>query len=219
MQDLIQHAKRYLSVLIILTGIPLAQSVSAIPLSGFGSPSSHPELAAGAVIDFESNASGDSAGTFAYLDVTMTGNNLLRITDSFSGSFNMYGNSVALTSNDRTQEIIFNFLSPVTAFGFNLGGADLEWRLIAYSTSNAILGDMLITPFGSSNSGEWFGILAPGIASAILYNTAFDVANNTGTTDYVVLDNLTYATSVPEPATFMLMSLGLAGLGFRRRTA
>ena len=219
MQRLKQQAKKYISILVVIVGIPLAQTATAVPISGFGSPSSHPALAGGSIVDFESNVSGDFALTFAYPDVTMTGNNTLRITDSFDGLFNMTGNSVALTSNDQTQEITFNFSSPVAAFGFNFGGADLEWRLIAYSTTSAILGDMTISPFGNSNSGEWFGISAPGIASAILYNTAFDVSGNTGTTDYVVLDNLTYATAVPEPATFMLMSLGLAGFGLRRRVA
>lgn len=219
MQRLKQQAKKYISMLVFIVGIPLTQTATAIPIAGFGSPSSHPALAGGSIIDFESNAPGDFAVTFTYPDVAIVGNNILRITDSFDGLFNMSGNSVALTSNDRTQEITFNFSSPVDAFGFNFGGTDIEWRLVAYSTSSAILGDITISPFGNSNSGEWFGISAPEIASAILYNTAFNVSGNTGTTDYVVLDNLTYIKAVSEPGTFMLLSLGLAGFGLHRRAA
>jgi hypothetical protein len=169
-------------------------------------------LVGGSVIDFETNSDGEAALTFGYPDVTMTGNNILRITNSFGGSFNVMGNSMALTSNDRTEEVIFDFLSPVDAFGFNFGGADFEWYLIAYSAANTILDELTISPFGNSNNGEWFGISAAGIASAKLYNTAFDVGSNSGTTDYVILDNLTYVKSVPEPATLLLMCLGLAGI-------
>ncbi len=215
----IRKSGTLLSVCIWLAGICLSQNLFATPISGLGLPSDNPSLAAGTVIDFESDSNGDVAVIFSYPDVTMTGNNVLRITSSFNGSFNVSGNSMALTSNDRTEEIRFDFSSPVDAFGVNLGGLDFEWHLVAYSSSNAILDDLIITPFGSSNDGEWFGISTPGIASAILYNTAYNASNDTGTPDYIVLDNFTYATSVPEPVMLVLMSLGLAGLGIGRYSA
>ena len=66
------------------------------------------------------------------------------------------------------------------------------------------------TPSGRS-------IQAQGIASATLYNTAFDVGTDSGDLDYIVLDNFTYlAAPVPEPQTYALM---LAGLGFVRLVA
>lgn len=214
MKDFKRQAKIFISTFICMAGIFLAQNAVAVPISGFGPPSSHPDLAGGSVIDFEANANGEFATIFGYTNVSMNGNNILRITNSFDGSFNVTGNSMALTSNDRTQEITFNFMSPVDAFGFNFGGADLEWRLISYSAADSILNELIISPFGGSNNGEWFGISASGIASARLYNTAFDIGDDTGTPDYVVIDNLTYVSAVPESSTFMLISLGLAGLGF-----
>jgi hypothetical protein len=212
-----QQKRIFISSLICILAVPLAQNAVALPLSGFGSPSDHADLAGGSVIDFETNANGAFATTFDFADVSMSGNNLLRIISSFSGSYNVTGNSLALTTNDRTQEITFNFAAPVDAFGFNFGGADLDWHLIAYSATSTVLDAFNIAPFGSSNNGEWFGIAAPGIASAKLYNTAFDITGNTGTLDYVVIDNFTYAEPIPEPATILLVGTGLAGLAAARR--
>ena len=219
MQNLKRQAASIISALIgmlCILAIPLPQNAAAAPISGLGSPSSHSDLAGGSVIDFETNVDGESMTTFSYSDVSMTGNNVLRITDSYGSSYNVTGNSMALTTNDLTQEITFNFLSPVNAFGFNFGGADLEWRLIAYSSANAMLDELTISPFGDSNDGEWFGISVPGIASARLYNTEF-IGNDPQTADYVVIDNFTYAKPVPEPATMLLMGLGLVGLAAARR--
>jgi hypothetical protein len=217
MQALKRRRRVFMAALAGIVGVFLAQTATAVPISGFGTS---PALAGGSVINFEASTNGEAAITFSYPDVTMVGNNLLRITDSFNGSFNVTGNSMALTSNDRTEEVVFNFLSPVDAFAFNFGGADLEWRLIAYSVTNTILDELTISPFGNSNNGEWFGISTAGIVSARLYNPAFDVGSNSGSTDYVIIDNFTYVESVPEPATILLMCLGLLGIlatSMRRR--
>lgn len=208
--------KRQPGVLVTMTAcilaVLLAQDVAAMTISGLGSPSSHPDLAGGSVIDFEANADGETAITFGYADVSMTGNDVLRISAAFGGSFNVTGNSLALTTNDLTQQLTLSFLSPVTAFGFNFGGADVAWRLSAYSAAGALLDEQLISPFGNSNDGAWFGISAPGISSARLHNTAFDIGAGTGTPDYVVIDNVTVVRAIPEPATTLLMGLNLAGL-------
>lgn len=126
---------------------------------------------------------------------------------------------------DDVELIFVRNLAPPLPFAEKGGGSEEvcgdglidEGCQITPSTPN--WDDLTISAFGNSNNGEWFGISTPGIASARLYNTAYDTSNNTGTAEYVVLDNFTYAKSVPEPSTLALLVLGLAGIGVRRRVA
>ena len=210
-----RRAIHFIYIIFCMIGTFPGQKAEAVPIGGFGLPLSHRDLAGGSVIDFETNEIGAASATFNYTDVSMAGNNVLRVTNAFNGSFNVTGNGMALTSNDRTQSVTFNFLSPVDAFGFNLGGTDLEWHLAAYSSTGTILDELSIPSYSDSNMGEWFGISAPGIVSARLFNTAFNIGSNQGTVDYVVLDNFTYVSAVPEPGTFILMGVGIL-IGLQR---
>lgn len=197
-----------------------APAPAPVILSGQGMPSDHAALTGGTVIDFEYDTPGDFAASFDYGGVRMTGNNLLRISDAFDNQFNATGNSLTLTTNDRTQAIEFDFASPVDAFGFNFGGTNETWHLIAYGAGGTILEELDLPVLDTGNDGDWRGIAAAGIVSAKLYNTAFDVGTDSGSLDYVVLDNFTYlAAPVPEPETYALMlaGLGLVGLITRRR--
>ena len=109
--------------------VPMARAAA---IGGQGLPASHPALAGGLTVDFQATAAGAAAVSFSYGGVTGTGNNLVRITTDFDGSFNTTGHSLALTTNDRTQEVLFDFSVPVDAFGFNFGGTDQLWKLVAY---------------------------------------------------------------------------------------
>lgn len=191
-----------------------APAPEPVLMTGQGVPSDHAALAGGTVIDFEANASGEAAANFDYAGVRMTGNNLLRITDAFDNQFNVTGNSLALTTNDRTQEIEFAFAAPVDAFGFNFGGTNATWHLVAYGAGDAVLGELDLPQIDVANDGDWRGIAAPGIVSARLYNTAFDIGADSGSLDYILLDNFTYqAAAVPEPEAYALMLAGLCLVG------
>ena len=216
MQSMRQPAKSFMLPLIGVCVAAYASHATATAISGQGLPASHAELTGGTVVDFEANTSGEFATSFTYPGVTMTGapgNKIMWVLNNFDAQFNVTGNSLALTTNDRTQEIVFDFTAPVSAFGFNLGGTDEAWRLIAYSASSTILDEVLLPVINNANDGQWYGIAVQGIASARLYNTAFD---NTGGLDYIVIDNFTFASHVPEPATLALLVLGLLGLGVSR---
>jgi len=141
-----------------------APAPAPVILSGQGVPSDHASLAGGTVIDFEAQTAGDAAVSFDYVGMAMTGNNMLRITDAFNGSHNTTGNSLALTSIDRTQEIVFDFNTPVDAFGFNFGGTNETWHLVAYGAGDAVLEELDLPVIDPTNDGDWRGIAAEGIS-------------------------------------------------------
>lgn len=208
-------AMAVLAALATLAGtLPMAH---AAPISGLGMPSAHAALAGGTVVDFESDAAGAAASSFSYASVTLTGNNILRVTDAFAGTFNVTGQAIALTTNDRTQSLDLVFATTVDAFGLNIGGTDQIWRLEAYAAGGALIEGMDIPILAAANDGQWYGIAAGGIAGARLFNTAFDVSRDSGTLDYIVVDNVTTASVVPEPGTMALALVALFGCRIVRR--
>lgn len=198
-------------ILAWLIGALLSTSTLASPISGTGLPSSNAALAGGSVIDFESNTPvTDDAVTLTYPDVSMTGNSTLRISAAFDGQFNVTGKALALTTNDSVKEVVFAFTGLVDAFGFNIGGTDVaDWQLVAYSATGATLESLSVPVLNDGNNGNYLGIAMPGIASARL--------SNSGSEDYVVLDNFTYVKQIPEPFSLALIGIGIAGIAYRQR--
>lgn len=85
------------------------------------------------------------------------------------------------------QWFTMTFASPVEAFGFHFGASDIGWTLTAYDAQDRVIEAVTIPPTHMSNAGDFFGIAAPGIASATL-------AQGPGlrTTDAVFVDDLTF---------------------------
>ena len=103
-----------------------------------------------------------------------------------------------------------SFASAIDSFSADFAGVDTpaDVRLFAYDGSN-----LIGTVAGSSTGQFTLSFAAPRITSVVL--TPGDFA------DYVGVDNIRYEaaiTSVPEPSTLGLMSLGVVALAWARRS-
>jgi len=193
----------------------LCGATASLPAQVIISVPSDIHLAGATLIDFESVANGvTSSLTLAGVTFSATPN--FTVDTTYSGSFNTTGRYIQNNAGSVSQ-LNIDFSTPVSAFGFNFGAADVSWTLNAYDSGNNLLGSMTINPMFSSNAGEFFGLAVT--SGAIKRVTVVE----NGSSDYILLDNFRFKTSaVPEPSVFLLMSLGALGLGvarWRRRTA
>jgi hypothetical protein len=135
------------------------------------------------------------------------------INNSYGGNYNTTGNSLQNTySNNAFSALTISFATLTSAFAFNWGAADTAWTLAAYDSGGTLIESQDIAPTHGSNAGEFYGLSDAGISYIIL---SVDMAAlSTSLPDYAFLDNFTYgagSSSVPEPATVVLLGAGLAG--------
>ena len=109
------------------------------------------------------------------------------------------------------------FATPLDALSFTRPGLISAtmgaWTATAYSSSNTNLGsvgELFILNSGAPTTT--FSLAGPDIDHVVFTSNAYSFAGTN-----LVVDDLRLTTSVPEPATLGLLSLGLAGLGFARR--
>jgi hypothetical protein len=215
------HFRRSLTTLVpIVVGTTLlcawsVNSSHATFLSGFGGAPSEPVLALGTTIDFDAGPTGSfSALTLGNVKFIGTDGPFL-INSFYSGQYNTINNAIG--SSFSAPYLLpsvyeFKFTTPVTAFAFNFGAADNEWRIDAFDSSNALIETYLFTQSPVSNAGDYFGIAAPDIARA----TITDQLDNWPNGDEVFIDLFTYTSEpIPEPSTFALAALGLAAMATR----
>jgi hypothetical protein len=179
-----------------------------------------PALSSSALIDFEAQASGSFTSlTIGNVTFSTSGGQVGYVDSAFSGQYNASGQSLKNSyAIDAFNSLRISFASAVSAFGFNWGASDTQWTLRAFDSGNNLLEGWPMPITTSSNAGEFYGISSAGIAYAILDTQT--VAGSAG--DYIFVDNFRYAPAsvgVPEPATMLLLGLGLIGLaGFRKRS-
>lgn len=165
-------------------------------------------LAGGSVIDFSAQTIGRYT-SLAIGDVTFTANDMdLSINDDYSNSYNTTGQYLSNEnySNNGFSSLNIDFAGGVNAFGFNWGASDYTWTLSVFDDMDVLIESTILPDTHESNSGEFFGIAANGIAYAVL-------TNNNSTYDWIFIDNFTTSTSaVPVPAAVWLFGSGLLGL-------
>lgn len=135
--------------------------------------------------------------------------------------------SVFPTTNANTDSFVITFTSGnVTAVGGTFFESDINYAELAGISVTATLatGQSLVLASTNNYDTEPFGGFTSNVPITSLTLTA-PTTNSAGTPAFLSLDNLyvgrsTYASAVPEPTTWALLTLGgsvLAVLGLRRR--
>ena len=181
---------------------------------------SDPALQGSTVIDF------DSEPNAFFMSKTISGvtftavAGLLSIADYTSGG--IYGGSGQdLETSVSTSAFRIDFANPVSAFGTVWGGANQDWTVRLFNSSNALLETMV---FLGGDGGQATYIEFYGAQNTDIRSVTFEIIAGSFGTDWVKLDNFQFVPSgvidqqpVPEPATVLLLASGLATVIARRR--
>lgn len=122
---------------------------------------------------------------------------------AFSG-FDVDGTAVANILTFSSDALVFNFDSPILAFGIDaadLNNDEVRTRILVGS-------DILTPPPTSGNAVRFFGF----VSDTPFTTVTFQGVNNDG----YGIDNVTFS-AVPEPTSAFLLGLGSLGLITRRR--
>ena len=124
--------------------------------------------------------------------------------------------TVFLANGSNLSNLTFTILTGFTAAEFNLEKGSPSSFLVNLTDS---AGDSFSQTLGSLNGSNIFNIVAP---PGTVYTSATFNSTNGGFADMKQLRVVLAAGAVPEPATWTMMLLGFAGIGFalrRRKTA
>ncbi len=179
-----------------------------------------PKLTGSSRVDFESGVTGlFNVGTWNGVTFsTPRQGEAFHVDGSYAGDYNSRDRYSLQNQYDLPTFSLLNidFNGPVSAFGFLWGASDDQWTLSAFDSGDNLLSSYMLPITKGSNAGDFVGLWS---------STANIVrAELTGpSSDYIFVDNLDFVAStstVPEPASVILLGGGLAALLFaaRRRT-
>jgi hypothetical protein len=184
---------------------------------------SDPALLGSTVIDFDSEPDASFISK-TISGVTFTGvGGRLSIADYTSGG--VYGGSGQdletrdLVGGDSRSAFRIDFTNPVSAFGTVWGGANNDWTVRLFNSSNALIETMV---FLGGDGGQATYVEFYGASNTDIKSVTFDIIAGSFGTDWVKLDNFQFVPivspqPVPEPATLLLLGSGLAVIAVRRR--
>ncbi len=194
---------------IVLFGATCFANAGIVAISDFSGSES--------VEDFSSLGSAPGAGAFSLGDLTFsessygTGGPGWRLLSCCSTPIP----DNVLTDNAGISNIFIDFSTLYTRVGLDVGffGQSAQYDVSFYDSSMSLLGVVS----GMTNNNAFFAgwESTSGIAR-------ISIAETSGDNHYVGgIDNIRFenATSVPEPTSIALLSLGLVGLGFSRKKA
>jgi len=117
--------------------------------------------------------------------------------------------------NPPGNPIRLDFSSVVSAVGFDVHYNHNPVLFEVYNSLDVLLDSFFGSPNDFTPITGYIGldVGAPNISYTIISVPALPTTHN------LVIDNIIYQASIPEPTTLALMGLGLAGIGWKRRKA
>lgn len=181
---------------------------------------SDPALQGSTLITFnsESDASFISK-TFSNVTFTAVAGSL-SIADYTSGG-TYGGDGKDLETSVSTSAFRIDFTNSVSAFGMVWGGANLDWTVRLFDSSNALL-ETLVFVGGDLQLATYVEFY--GAQNTDIKSVTFDVIPGTHATDWVKIDNFQFVEEAPQSvpdgsSSLLLLALGLAALATLRRFA
>ena len=191
---------------VISTAILLANPIfaNAIPITSYAVPA----LNGADIINFDSYTTNEylndfSVGTVNFVNERAPNSNYFA-SDAFLPGES--GRHIGLYD-----EGYITFDGGVDAVAFTLGAINTDWVIQAFSSTGSLMETIdIINPRCCTT--QVYGFVADNIG-AIRLNSTIPIQFG----DVVVMDTLAYVNSVPEPSTFALFLLGLAGISLASR--
>ncbi len=194
---------------LFLLMVGISSTASAVPISDI----SDPLLTGSTLLDFNSVAleDGFSSKTIGELTITNTGN--MRISNDNNGEYTPPQDS--FLDNKYGGDFTFSFVSEIGVFGVQIGATNVPWTLSAYDSGNNLLESLGIPNQVGTQPYPYTGYYGLGFGSDVISY----ITLSHGGDDWIVLDDIQYGggNPVPEPATMLLLGLGLIGIAGARR--